>query len=241
MTQSSLARPARPVWFPHWAEALAHAGLPEATCHLYRTVLFSFLLSTLCVTGQGTFIYDQQSSDENNYREGGADIQQNQPIGQSFTPALPTVGFIRLIVYNGLLGDTSGATLIVNLRRDSITGPILSSSEPISIPSGSLFAGPVDFFFASPVSVTPGATYYFQPVVQNNNNLGLNQSFYNYSGGTAFFQGTPSSINDLWFREGIVVVPEPSTVSLLVLGVLAFGWRASRNRRRPATITTCRD
>ena len=45
----------------------------------------------------------------------------------------------------------------------------------------------------------------------------------------------------VWAMDNLIFVPEPSTVSLLVLGVLAFGWRASRNRRRPATITTCRD
>src|SRR5450759_118257 len=126
--------------------------------------------------GQGTFIYDQQSSTEANYQEGGADIQQNQIIGQSFMPQLSSVGFIRLFIYNGVLGDTSAATVHINLRTNSISGMILSSTTPVSVPSGSLFAGPLDFFFSTPVPVTPGFSYYFQPVVENNNNLGVNQS-----------------------------------------------------------------
>jgi hypothetical protein len=175
--------------------------------------------------GQGTFIYDQQSSTEANYQEGGADIQQNQIIGQSFIPQLSSVGFIRLFIYNGLLGDTSPATVHINLRANSISGTILSSTLPVAISGGSLFAGPLDFLFSVQVLVTPGVTYYFHPVVENNNNLGVNQSIsYNYLQGTAFFQGTASAIHDLWFREG-VVVPEPSSALLVLLGGGVVAWR----------------
>jgi len=198
--------------------------------HLFP-IPITLLLTVFYARGQGTFVYDQQSSDESRYLEGGADIQQSQPIGQSFTPSLPAVGFIRLYIYNGILGDTSAATIYVNLRTDSISGLILAATIPVSIPGGAGFARPVDFLFASDVPVTPGVTYYFQPVVQDNNNLGLNQSFlYNYSGGTAFFQGSPALNNDLWFREGIVV-PEPSSALLVMVGVGAFLFvRRSRQR-----------
>jgi hypothetical protein len=109
--------------------------------------------------GQGTVIYDQQSSTEAHYLEGGADIQQNQAMGQSFTPQLSTVGFVRLFLYNGILGNDSGAQLYVNLRTSSITGPLLGSSAIVFIPSGG-FASTVDFFFTNGVPVTPGQTYY---------------------------------------------------------------------------------
>ena len=185
----------------------------------------------VCV-GQGSFIYDQQSSTEANYQEGGADIQQNQIIGQSFIPQLSSVGFIRLFIYNGLLGDTSAATIHVNLRTNSISGAILSSTAPVSIPGGTLFAAPLDFYFTTPVLVAPGVTYYFQPVVENNNNLGLNQSiFYNYLAGTAYLKGLTFTPHDLWFREGIYVVPEPAGLALVACGIVMCGLRRGVKRR----------
>ncbi len=189
------------------------------------------LLSSLNVFGQGTFVYDQQSSDESNYQEGGADIQQNQPIGQSFTPSLSTVGFVRLFIYNGLLLDTTPADVVVNLRSTSITGPVLGVSATVTIPGGSLFGGPIDFVFAAPVSVTPGVSYYFQPVVLNNSNLGLSRSLlYNYPNGSAYIGGVTDSTSDLWFREGIVV-PEPSSLILLFVGGSLAAWYHRRKCR----------
>jgi hypothetical protein len=199
---------------------------------LTKLCFVGLTLITLTCQGQGTFIYDQQSSTETNYQEGGADIQQNQLIGQSFTPQFTSIRFIRLSIYNGLLGDTTLATVHINLRSNSISGLILGSTIPVSISAGSLFAGPVDFFFSSEVPVVPGVTYYFQPVVENNNNLGLNQSAsYNYLQGTAYFLGVASLTHDLWFREGIYVVPEPSALSLLIGGGVLFCFRRSRIRR----------
>ena len=175
-------------------------------------------------------MYDQQSSDENNYQEGGADIQQNQPIGQSFIPSLSFVGFIRLFIYNGLGGNTTAATIHVNLHANSITRPILSTTAPVFIPGGTLFTEPVNFFFASPVAVTPSTSYYFQPIIEDNNNLGLSQSSsYNYLGGTVFAGGVSIPSNDLWFREGVYVVPEPSSALLVLVSGGALAW--SRRRK----------
>ncbi len=199
-----------------------------------RNLLQAAVLSaSLSVHGQGTFVYDQQSSIEGSYQEGSADIQQTQPMGQSFTPQLSSVGFIRLYVGNGILGNTSPATLHVNLRSDSITGSLLGSSAPFLIPEGALFAAPVTLLFSNSIPVTPGLTYYFQPVVSNNNNLMLSWGPYNYPGGTAFFGGAPDPSNgDLWFREGIVV-PEPASAALLLIGALALAAaRATRTRTR---------
>jgi hypothetical protein len=174
------------------------------------------LMITSRVFGQGTmYVYDQQSSVDGSYLEGAGPIQQNQPIGQSFTPQLSNVGFIRLYVYNGYLGNLSSANIVINLRSGSLDGAILGTSAVVTIPSGD-FAGLVDFSFTTPVSVMPGTTYYFQPVVQNNNNLGLLVADYGYAGGTAIFNDVPNPNRDLWFREGIIV-PEPSSVSLILL------------------------
>lgn len=186
-----------------------------------KSILVVVVMLTSHVFGQGTmFVYDQQSSVDGSYLEGGANIQDSQLFGQSFTPQLSSVGFIRLYIYNGFLGNETAANIVVNLRSDSLSGAILGTSSVVTIPSGA-FAGLVDFTFAVPLSVTPGTTYYFQPVVQNNNNLGLLQAGYGYAGGTEIFKGVADPNKDLWFREG-VIVPEPSSVALLLIGAGVF-------------------
>ena len=176
---------------------------------------FSFT-SIQGAAAQGTFIYDQQSSVDGSYLEGAlADIQGAQPFGQSFTPSLSSVNFIRLYIYDSTAGGGGPGTLSVNLRTGSITGAILGTADPVILEPG--FSGLVNFHFASPVSLTPQDTYYFQPFVQAGGRWGTFEDRYNYSGGTAFGLGVPSSNFDLWFREGIFV-PEPSSAALLALG-----------------------
>ena len=63
----------------------------------------------------------------------------------------------------------------------------------------------------------PGATYYFQPVDQSGDSWGVSIAEYNYSGGSVFVSGAPVFASDYWFREGIV--PEPSLMALIILGV----------------------
>ena len=179
------------------------------------TTLFATLV-TACVVesapAQGTFVYDQQSADEAHLAEGDVGLG-DQPLGQSFTPTFSSVGFIRIFLSGGMFGN---ATVHINLRADSITGTILGSTSPVIVTVAT--QGFVDFFFADPVAVTPGTTYYFQPVNQTGGGWGANVSdFYRYPGGTAFGNGVPSLTRDFWFREGIVV-PEPSAVALIFIG-----------------------
>jgi hypothetical protein len=197
-------------------------------------LLFVVILAKPLALAQGTFVYDQQSADENTYKEGTALIQQNQPFGQSFTPSLSAVGFIQLTIFNGFSGNYSQANIVVNLRSDSVSGQVLGTSQIVSIPGGALFFAPVNFIFDSPISVTPGVAYYFQPEVLNNNNLVLNAAAYNYSGGMAFVGGLPYPSDDLWFREGIIV-PEPTALGFLFIGSaigVCFGQRQPASRRR---------
>jgi hypothetical protein len=183
--------------------------------------LLVFLLGTLPMFGQGTFVYDQQSATETNITEGGVGIQPLQPIGQSFTPSLEAVGFVRFLLYDNNSGNGLGANVFVNLRSGSITGPIIGVSSVTSLPDS--FGGYPDFFFSTPVSVTPGTTYYFQPVVQSGDNWNIGGSSpLHYAGGTAFANGVASPGVDFWFREGIMAVPEPTTISLAALGLGTF-------------------
>jgi hypothetical protein len=178
------------------------------------------LLLPICSFGQGTFLYDQQSSDESNFGAAGIGIQSDQPAGQSFTPLLSSVGFIRLSVGDGTANNSIGGTLVVYLRANSITGTILGTSAPVVLVDnfGRGSNGVVNFFFWSPVTVSPGTTYFFQPAILSGDDFGVAYyNTFNYPGGTGFFQGTPSGTFDMWFREGIVV-PEPSTPVLAGIG-----------------------
>jgi hypothetical protein len=188
------------------------------------------LLLPLLATAQ-TFVYDQQSSDESRPGAGGVDILIEQPTGQSFRPSLNQVGFVRLDVYDRYINNGLGATLYVNLRSDSITGPIIGSTSPISFPDnfGVWSNYFVTFFFTSPVQVQPGVTYFFQPVVQSGDAWFVNQYIgFNYTRGSEYIYGSvvPGAY---WFREGIIV-PEPSDTSLLLAGTAAL-WPLFRRSR----------
>jgi hypothetical protein len=185
--------------------------------------------------GQGTVIYDQQSSDEHVPGESLAGIQANEPIGQSFTPALSAIGFIRLELYDGLLGNGRGATIYLNLRTTSITGTVLAATEPAALADG-FNGGFADFYFSVPVGVNPGSVYFFQPVVQTGDPWAVGRfiSTSNYLGGTEFLNGIAGN-NDLWFREGIIV-PEPSVFGWIGPAIVLYasrkGFVCVRNRSR---------
>jgi len=199
---------------------------------LATTAIF-FIIAALSAKGQGTFVYDQQSAIEGSGGEGAPVIQSNPPIGQSFTPVLDSVGFIRLWLYDNTQNNGLGATVRVDLHSGSITGPILASSSPIFMPDsfGRGSNAYVNFLFSTPASVTPGATYFFAPVVQSGDLWHIiDDPNYNYPGGTAIGGGQPVPPFDLWFREGIVVA-EPSGVSLILLGIGIFVWRQRRCRK----------
>ena len=182
----------------------------------------------ICAHAQGTFIYDQQSvPNDTTGGEGAPIIQANGPVGQSFTPLLPGVGFVRLF-----LGDSSrngiGATIFLNLRSDSMTGPILGSTQPVFMADG--FTGRTNFLFPTEVAVSPGTTYIFELVVQSGDNWSvIDDPQFNYPGGTAFGQGLPALPFDLWFREGIIV-PEPSSIALAMSGLACFAVLIRRRR-----------
>jgi hypothetical protein len=189
----------------------------------------------LSATGQGIFIYDQQSAIEGGGGESAGTLQTDQPLGQSFTPGSNSVSFIRLQFYDVHPGNGLGATVYINLRSNSITGPIMASTDPVFMPDGFASArGYTNFFFPSDIPLTPGLTYYFQPVAQAGSDTWavIADNGYHYAGGTMYVNGVPPQFGnfDLWFREGIVI-PEPSVISILFGGGILFYVRRAKNRR----------
>src|SRR5882762_9571744 len=95
--------------------------------NLLTKLLIAFAFIPTLGNAQGTMIFDQQSSDESNGGVGLNVIQNAQPTGQSFTPSLDGVGFVRLHFFDMVRNNGTGAVVYVNLRSDSITGPIIDS------------------------------------------------------------------------------------------------------------------
>src|SRR6266498_552784 len=188
-------------------------------------------LAPMLASAQGTFQYDQQSSDESNGGSGAVVIQQSQPTGQSFTPTLNGIGFVRLNLFDETRNNGVGAVLYVNLRSDSLTGAIIDSTAPVSLPDnfGLQTPGFVDFFFSGNVEIQPGVKYYLQPVVQSGDLLGLFAGSFGYPGGDLYNGGVAFS-SDYWFREG-VIVPEPSGFALITLGAGLLWLKKSRKAK----------
>ena len=166
--------------------------------------------------GQGTFIYDQQSS-PSGYMQGASTFIQS---GQSFIPTFSSIQFIQLNFEDSNRSNGLGASVYLSLRSGSITGAVLATTAPVFLPDGFGYpnggntgnpnGGPTNFFFATPVIVTPGTTYYFDLNVISGGDAFLVDAYhYGYSNGQLFILGQPSIGNDMWFREGIIV-PKPS-------------------------------
>ena len=176
------------------------------------------------IHAQGNLQYDQQSAMFPLPPNGLFDIQGHEPIGQSFVPALSSVGFVQFELFDGQPGNGLGATLYVNIRSNSITGPLMSSTSPVYMPETPSGGGVTNFFFSTPVTVTPGTTYFFEIVVQSGDLLRVNLAG-SYPNGAAYYEGHAFPTDAFWFREG-VVVPEPSSAALLLLAACCFmRWR----------------
>jgi len=176
-----------------------------------KFIIFAFLLLGCFARGQG-FLYDQQSINDG---EGAVGLMQaNQPLGQSFTPTLTSIGFVALFIDGG----SSEATIYVDLRSTSITGPILGSTTPAFFPNFYYANAHPTFYFPTAISVTPGVQYFFQPILQSGDTVSAFFSEGNYVGGSLIGDEGVIPNHDLWFQEGIVAAPEPSSSLLLLVG-----------------------
>jgi hypothetical protein len=182
----------------------------------------AFLLAASLAWGQGTYVYDQQTTtgDVAPYYGAGRPIDFfdvfKSPWGQSFTPSLDTVGFIA-IPMDDYTGGFGSATVWVNLMSGSVTGPVIASSEPVYLTAG--FSGTYYFIFSTPVPVTPGVQYFFVPQeAGGSTDANIITGEYSYPGAAFYANGIADPRVDLLFREGTIITPEPSSVVLLLLG-----------------------
>jgi hypothetical protein len=151
-----------------------------------------------------------------------------EPFGQSFTPTFNTVDTVVLNFYDSSRNTASAAYLV--LHSGSITGPTIGTTTIESFSAG--FDGLGSFHFQTPVALATGNKYFFQVY----NATGSSYAFYDvgniYSGGDFYSEGLISKNDDLWFQEGITIVPEPSALWLSVAGAggMVF-WRKRLGKR----------
>ncbi len=194
-----------------------------------------FIAASFQTHAQG-FVYDQQSATGpvpvvGNGNADGLNIQP-EPLTQSFVPTLSAIAFAELELADIPNNGNNGATVYVDLWTGSPninynSATLLGSTVPVYMPNGFnndglSVAGITNFYFSTPIALTPGQTYYLQPVVLSGDNpwdvITIGPT---YANGQLFVAGEPFN-NDLWFREG-VVVPEPTTIALIGLsGILAY-------------------
>jgi len=186
-------------------------------------IISTLSLVALSSFGQGTFVFDQQdSTSEGSPPYGSFSSMQSAipPWGQSFTPALASTDFIRLLFTDNNTADGLGASVYLTLHSGAIEGPTIGTSESVTMANG--FTGPATFLFPASVPLTPGTMYYFQPILQDGGLWNIVGGSFPYAGGNSYESGVVHPGN-LWFREG-VVVPEPSSAALLILGGCTFLW-----------------
>jgi hypothetical protein len=154
------------------------------------------------------------------------------PIGQTFTPTLPSLNFVNL-----LTAEAAGTPFAVDveIRDGSISGTILGTSLPVTVnPISPTTVVVTSFIFPSTVTLVPGDLYVMQVVEISGEGLVGSSNVNNYPGGTQILGGIPQPNDDLWFQEGIST-PEPVMPILMITGLIALvvaTRRPSRQSRR---------
>src|SRR6266516_4005805 len=174
--------------------------------------MFALWLATAQALSQGLLV--DQASGTISEPVTTSTILPTSQIAQSFTPSLSAVGFVQFSDY--ISANDSSVVLVINLRQGAYNGPIVSSTDPVFLVNKITQIG--IFYFPENVLVTPNQLYFFEPMVQSAGTMFIGtKSPSSYVGGDLWSNGLMDPQADVWFREG-VVVPEPGSVCLLLVG-----------------------
>ena len=165
-------------------------------------------------------------------------VEYFYPMGQEFRPALTCLNFVELMLWDFYGHGYVTGELAVSIHAGTITGPVLGTRSSLFLPP--TFQGVGHFDFDTSMSLTPGGIYVIQVDVLSGGDWGVGASgTSSYAGGRKIRSGIPVENDDLFFREGISVVPEPSTMACLGLGLallpLVRNWRSISSRGRTKT------
>jgi hypothetical protein len=185
------------------------------------------LATALQLHGQGyAYTYDQQSATTPETINYDSFVINRLMLMQAFVPALSSIDFVQLEISDYPDSSTSGAKIGVNLWSGSPQDPtFIGGTELVSLPAnfhndGIAYSGVATFYFATPITLTPGETYYLSPTEITGDDIwSVAVTENTYPNGKLYAGGAPiTPTTDLWFREGIETVPEPSDLALWAMG-----------------------
>jgi N-acetylneuraminic acid mutarotase len=134
-------------------------------------------------------------------------IDGSAPIGQEFVPSLSAIDFVQLYLHHLSAGDGLSNSVAVRIHSDTISGPVLGTSQSVTVGDRSFGAeGIVTFTFPSPVTLTPGKTYVIELIDLHGpgNVEGLEYTpSPSYGRGRAIVAGNPDSTLDFYFSVGL--------------------------------------
>jgi hypothetical protein len=132
-------------------------------------------------------------------------IPMHDPLGQEITPALDHVDVVEFCTDDMDYGPPSPPpSLLVEIRDDSISGPLLGTSDVVCPEDG--FAGVTRFTFGFSVPLVPGQRYVLRLRQVSGQNWGMQFDGFaidRYLGGRLIVYGQPRERQDTWFREGV--------------------------------------
>ena len=151
-------------------------------------------------------------------------------LGQSFTPSRNGIDSIELnISILAFPAQMRIALLDGVVGLDGLQGPVIGTTETLTITETSLHK--FRFDFPTTVPLTPGNRYVmrFEPIGANSNpQIEINTGFppNPYPGGQTLQSHLPTSSfadRDFVFAEGLFQIPEPSSLLLLAIAVSVGG------------------
>jgi hypothetical protein len=172
---------------------LLKSGLtvPLFTLSLMVIALILFMSSDLFAHG----IVDQS----NPVGGGSSQISAHMPLGQEFTPSQRTLAAVDVNL--GLAMDEGADLLTVNIRKGTITSPILATMSQMVAPcpdTPPYSCGLVHFDFPTPLQVTPGEIYVLELQATNRTHGWIGAD--GYPGGAAIIQGEVAPAFDYSFQ-----------------------------------------
>jgi hypothetical protein len=232
------------------ADSLANfTGIAIAKGKSMKTVILNLLAAMLfvamCLHVHAQGVVDQESATGpvSPFTADFFNMQEDATLYQSFVPTLSTIDFVSMEFTDQPGNGTNGATVAVALFSSPLSSSImLGRTTPVYMPNGfvndGLYgAGVETFYFPTPIVLTPGQTYYLEPmvipayggIVSDNpwDIMVLTDTYANgqlYSSETGPIESFDPTL-DLWFQEGIEAVPEPTTLALIVFSCLVFIFR----------------
>jgi hypothetical protein len=146
------------------------------------------------------------------------------PVGQEFRPTFSSLDGIEILLEDGGVGRGPQAKFSLTIHE--LGGPDIGTSAIVTLATG-FNRGVVFFDFPSPVPLVPGNFYAFG-LTQLEGDVyfvgGSIEDFYPPGSAIVFGSAVPPGflVQDLYFREGITLVPEPPAVTLLAMGCLGL-------------------